>query len=96
MALAISSIHTSQQNVLPIQPKKEKLPEYHCASCNRCLSGNHCEFFNRYVEPSYNRCWSHTQYIKEPDIHYVSPPNSFFKEIQKVEARKFKENNMMR
>lgn len=85
-ALRISSYGVTT----PIRHQNEKLPEYHCSSCGRC-EDSHCDFFNRHVDTGYNRCWNHTNYKPQPDLHYVSPPASYFKEIQKEEARKLRE-----
>ena len=67
----------------------ERVPKYFCLSCTRCKD-KRCDFFNRRVEPDYNRCFSHTNYIKTPDIHYTNPSEEFFKAIQKAELKRIR------
>lgn len=49
------------------------IPKYYCRSCNRCIN-KRCSFFDRYVEPDYNKCFNHSDY-KPTVTKYVSPVN---------------------
>ena len=87
----VAAVNVSYGVSIPLRPVvQEKLPEHHCSSCERNID-KHCDFFNRYVEENYNRCWNHTEYRPQPDLHYVSPPESFFRQKQAEETRKIKE-----
>ena len=37
------------------------IPKYACSSCTKC-SNKWCSFFNRRVEPKFNKCFNHTFY----------------------------------
>ncbi len=73
-----------------IVQKEEKIPTFHCISCMRCKD-KRCDFFNRYVETDYNKCFNHSNYIDTPNIHYIPPSATFFKEIQNMEAQRIRE-----
>lgn len=38
-------------------------PKYTCGTCTRCTADSRCEFFGRYVEKDYNRCFNHSTYV---------------------------------
>ena len=60
-----------------------ELPQFKCRSCNNC-DGNRCSFFNRKVEPNFNKCFNHTFYNPEA-IKFV--PTSNFEELVREEEK---------
>ena len=71
---------TVSENILEDKPNKN-IPKYTCKSCTKC-SNKWCSFFNRRVEPTFNRCFSHTFY-HTVTTKYKSPNN--LEEIVKEE-----------
>ena len=67
------------ENTCVLRAKKEKLPEFNCATCTRC-EGKYCSFYDRYVDVKYNRCFNHSKYVKTPNIKYVTPPLTILNE----------------
>jgi len=53
--------------------KKENLPKYYCSSCTKCVRST-CLFYNRRVDPKYNRCFNHSNYHTVA-TQYKSPCN---------------------
>lgn len=66
----------------------QPIPKHYCITCQKCCctGGNiiqgmlsviccHCSFFNRRVEPDYNKCFYHSQY---------SPIHSVYKEPENI------------
>lgn len=41
--------------------KEKEIPKYHCSSCTKCIK-SYCQYFNRHVIPSFNKCFFHSQY----------------------------------
>lgn len=59
------------------------IPKYLCNTCNKCIQ-NRCQVFKRYVEPSYNKCFYHSNY--SPIIAEFKPPVNL-KEIMEQEEK---------
>lgn len=55
------------------QKNEENVPKYFCKTCTKC-SNKYCSFFNRRVDPKYNRCFNHSNYHPVA-TSYVSPVN---------------------
>lgn len=49
-------------------------PKYHCSSCTHLQSLNICDCFQRHVDPNYNRCYFHSNYVSHP-VRYRTPAN---------------------
>lgn len=49
-------------------------PKYYCISCTRLHSLNICDCFQRHVDPNYNRCYFHSNYVSHP-VRYRTPAN---------------------
>ena len=71
---------TVSENVLKDKLDKD-IPKYTCKSCTKC-SNKWCSFFNRRVEPNFNKCFNHTFYYTVT-TKYKSPNN--LEEIVKEE-----------
>lgn len=62
-----------------IEVKQEEAvitPKFLCGSCERCTSDNRCEFYQRPVEPTENKCFNHSTYTS-------SPIKAIFKQLPK-------------
>lgn len=65
--------------------KDVKTPNFYCRSCeNNC--DKHCSFYDRPVDPNYNRCFNHTFY--HPIAIRFKAPSNLEEIVQKEEELK--------
>lgn len=67
--------------------RQEKLPEFYCMSCNNKQADNYCNCFKRHIDPQYNKCFNHSNYISVPTTF---KPNPELDEIVRQEAEEQK------
>lgn len=58
------------------------MTRHYCNTCGRCQN-NSCSFFQRHVEPDYNRCSMHTDFNKSYAV-YKSPSKEELEAIIKA------------
>lgn len=75
---------TKIYNAIGAKKKEENLPKYYCDTCTKCVNSR-CLFYNRRVEPKYNKCFNHSNYHPVA-TKYVSPVN--IKEIALEEEKR--------
>lgn len=66
--------------------EKVPTPKFFCGTCTRCNTDSKCDYFQRRVEPNYNRCFNHSSYVS-PSI------KAEFKPLPKEEMDKILEEN---
>ena len=64
---------TAIYNVIGANKKEQQLPKYYCDTCTKCVNSR-CLFYNRRVEPKYNKCFNHSNYHPVA-TQYQSPCN---------------------
>lgn len=61
-----------------------KPPKFHCSSCTK-RTENRCTFFNRHIEPDFNKCFYHSNY--SPVLASFKPQENLEELVEKEQEK---------